>query len=108
MHLTRGGSVQRPLPSGLRGWPTGQTRWRASPTLQPLASWILGYALQEAVTRNPKLEVSGNRTWWPPDHVAMLAGQHLARYRLNQVSNSSSDPYKYPPTGGIQDTTLYL
>jgi hypothetical protein len=67
-----------------------------------------GHALQEAVTRNLKLEVSGSRTWWAAGHVARLAGQHLACYRLNQVGNSSLDPYKYTPTDGIQDTTLYL
>jgi hypothetical protein len=45
---------------------------------------------------NPKLEVGGSRTRWPPGHVARPAGQHLARYRLNQVGNSSLDPCKYP------------
>jgi hypothetical protein len=99
MHPTRGGSVQRPLTSGPKGWP-------ASPTLQPLTDWLHGHALQEAVTMNPKLEVSGSWTRWPLGHVARPAGQHLACYRLNQVSNSSLDPYKYHPTDGIQDTTL--
>jgi hypothetical protein len=46
--------MQRPLTSGTRGWLAGQT-----PTLQPLAGWVHGHALQEAVTRNPKLEVGG-------------------------------------------------
>jgi hypothetical protein len=41
-------------------------------------------------------------------HVARLADQHLANYRLNQVSNCSEDSYKYPPADGIQHTTLYL
>jgi hypothetical protein len=27
MHLTRGGSVQRPLTSGPRGWPAVQIPW---------------------------------------------------------------------------------
>jgi hypothetical protein len=71
MHLTQGGSVQRPLISGPKGWLSG-------PTLQPLTGWLHGHTLQEVVTRNPKLEVCGSRTWWPPDHVARSAGQHLA------------------------------
>jgi hypothetical protein len=29
MYLTRGGSVQRPLTSGPRGWPAGQIPWLA-------------------------------------------------------------------------------
>jgi hypothetical protein len=66
MHLTRGGSVQRPLTSGPRWWPVG-------PTLQPLTGLLHGQALQEAVTRNPKLEVSGSQTRWPVDHVARPA-----------------------------------
>jgi hypothetical protein len=101
MHLTRGGSVQRPLTSGPRGW-------SVSPTLQPIAGLLHGHSLQKAVTRNLKLEVGGSQTWLPPGHVARLAGQHLACYQLNQVGNSSLDPYKYPPANGIQDTTLFL
>jgi hypothetical protein len=55
-----------------------------------------GHTLQEVVTRNLKLEVGGKWTRWPVGHMARLADQHLACYRLNQVSNSSLDPYKYP------------
>jgi hypothetical protein len=55
-----------------------------------------GHALQEVVTRNPKLEVGGSWIWWLADHVARLDGQQLVCYRLNQVGNSSFDPYKYP------------
>jgi hypothetical protein len=73
MNLTRGSSVQRSLTSGPRGWPTG-------PTLQALEGWLHGHALQEAVTRNPKLEFGGSRTRWPPGHVARPAGQHLVCY----------------------------
>jgi hypothetical protein len=91
MHLPRGGSVQRLLTSGPKGWPAG-------PTLQPLVGWLHGHTLQEVVTRNPKLEVSGRRTRRPPDHMTGLASQHLACYQHNQVSNSSLDPYKYPPS----------
>jgi hypothetical protein len=67
MHLTRGGSVQRPLTSGPWGWLTG-------PTLQPLMGLLQGHALQEAVIRNPKLEVDGSWTRRPADHVARPAG----------------------------------
>jgi hypothetical protein len=56
MHLTRGGSVQSPLTSGPRG---GRS---TGPTLQPLMDLLHEHALQEAVTRNLKLEVSGSRT----------------------------------------------
>jgi hypothetical protein len=97
MHLTRGGSVQRPLNSGPRGWPAGQTPWPVGPTLQPFTGLLHGHALQEAVTRNLKLEVGGSRTQWSAGHVARPADQHLACYRLNQVRNSTLDPYKYPP-----------
>jgi hypothetical protein len=108
MHLTRGGSVQRPLTSGPRGWPAGQTPWPVGPTLQPFVGLLHGHTLQEAVTRNMNLEVGASQTWWPTDHVARPPDQHLVCYRLNQVGNSSLDPYKYPPADEIQDTTLYL
>jgi hypothetical protein len=62
MHLTRGGSLQRPLTNGPGGWPTYQTPWPASATLHPLMGLLHGHALQEAVTRNLKLEDSGNQT----------------------------------------------
>jgi hypothetical protein len=45
--------VQRPLTSGPKGWPVG-------PILQPLVGLLHEHALQEAVTRNPKLEVGGS------------------------------------------------
>jgi hypothetical protein len=70
MHLTQGGSVQGPLTSGPRGWPASQTLRPVGPTLQSLMSWLHGHALQEAVTRNLKLEAGpGGRSakWlgWP-------------------------------------------
>jgi hypothetical protein len=88
--------VQRSLTCGPREWLAGQTPWPTDPTLQPLVSWLHGHALLEAVIRNPKVEVSGSQTRLPPGHVARSAVQHLACYRLHQVSNSSLDPYKYP------------
>jgi hypothetical protein len=80
MHLTQGGSVQRLLTSGPRGWPVGQTPWLTGPTLQPLMGLLHGHAPQEAISRNPKIEVSGSQTWWPADHMARPTGQHLAWY----------------------------
>jgi hypothetical protein len=52
VYLTRGGSVQRPLTSGPRGWPSG-------PTLQPLMGWLHGDTLQEVAEGNPKLKLGG-------------------------------------------------
>jgi hypothetical protein len=52
VYLTQGGSVQRPLTNGPRGWPI-------DPTLQPLTGWLRGDTLQEAVEGNPKLKVDG-------------------------------------------------
>jgi hypothetical protein len=49
-------------------------------------------------------KVGGGQTTWPPDNVARPAGHHLASYRLNKVENPSFDPYKYPSTGGNQNT----
>jgi hypothetical protein len=57
--LTRGGSVQRPLNSGPRGWPVDQSPWPVGPTSQPLTGWLHGDTLQEAVEGNPKLKVGG-------------------------------------------------
>jgi hypothetical protein len=72
MYLTRGGSVQRLLTSGPRG------DWPADPTLQPLACWLHGDTIQEAVIGNPKPRVGGGQTPWPPGHVARPTG-HVAR-----------------------------
>jgi hypothetical protein len=96
MHLTQGGSVQRPLTSGPRGRLASQTPWPVSPTLWPLTGWLHRHAPQEVVIRNPKLEVGESWTPWPPSHVARPVSQHRVCYRLNQVGNSSLDPYKYP------------
>jgi hypothetical protein len=60
MHLTRGGSVQRPLISGPMGWLIEQTPWPTGPTLQPLTGLLHGHTLQEAVTRNLKLDRPAN------------------------------------------------
>jgi hypothetical protein len=86
IHITRGGSVQRPLTSGPRGWTANQTSWLASPTLQPLAGLHHRHSLQEAVTRNPKDEVGGSQTRWLAGHVARLSGQHLVTDLIKLVT----------------------
>jgi hypothetical protein len=63
-------SVQRPLTSGSRGWLADQTPWPIGPTLQPLAGWLRGDTLQEAVEGNATLKVSGGLTPWPVNHMA--------------------------------------
>jgi hypothetical protein len=108
VYLTRGGSVERPLTSGPRGWPTSQILWLFGPTLQPLTGWLHDETLQEVVEGNPKKKVSGGQSPRLANHVARLAGHHLACYRLNPVSNPNLDLYKYPPTGGYQSNTHYL
>jgi hypothetical protein len=42
MYLTRGGSVQKPLSSGPRGWPTGQVLGRFGPRLRAHVSTCEG------------------------------------------------------------------
>jgi hypothetical protein len=59
VYLTRGSSVQRPLTIGPRGWLTGQTPRPAGPTLQPLAGWLCGDTVHEAILGNLKLKASG-------------------------------------------------
>jgi hypothetical protein len=89
VYLTRGGSVQRSLTNGPRGWSVG-------PTMQPLVGWFRADTLQEVVKGNPKLKVDGGQTPWPVVHVGGPIGHH------------SLEPYKYSPTGGNQKNTLYL
>jgi hypothetical protein len=84
--------VQRPLSSGPKG----------------ITGLLHGHALQEVVTRNLKLEVGGSQTWWPTGHVARLANQHLACYRLNEVGNSSLDPINTPYRWNSRHHTLLV
>jgi hypothetical protein len=51
--------VQRPLTSGPKGLPAGQTPWPAGPTLLPLTGCLHGDTIQEMVEGNPKLKVGG-------------------------------------------------
>jgi hypothetical protein len=93
--------VQRPLTCRPSGWRDGQTPWPAGPTLQPPESFLGGDTLQEAVEWNPRPSVGGGRALWSAGHVVRPAGQHLVKYRLNQVGNFSYDSHKYPPPDGI-------
>jgi hypothetical protein len=61
IHLTRGGSVQRPLTSGPRGWPAGQAHFSAS---HGLASW--------ACSPGGGNKESKAGSWWKLDLVAAL------------------------------------
>jgi hypothetical protein len=83
-------------PEGGGGWPGSQTPWPADPTLQPLAGWLHGDTLQEAVIGDPKPKVRGGQTPWLPGHVPRLASHNLESYQLNQVGNPSLEPYKCP------------
>jgi hypothetical protein len=65
--------VQRPLTGGPKGWPAG-------PTMQPLAGWLRGDTLPEAVEGNPKTKVGGGQPPWPVGHVARPPSHHLACY----------------------------
>jgi hypothetical protein len=69
-----------------QGWPSGQTPWPAGPTLQSLTGWLHEHALQEAVTRNPKLEVSGSQTQWPPGHVSRPANTWCVTNLIKSVT----------------------
>jgi hypothetical protein len=82
--------VQRPLTNGPRGWTADQTPWLAGRTLQPLTGWLHRHALQETVTRNLKLEVSGSRTRWQPGHMARPASQHM---RVTDLIKSVTPPW---------------
>jgi hypothetical protein len=73
VYLTCGGSVQRPLTSGPRGWP-------ASPTFKPLTGWLCSGTLQEVVEGKPKMKVGGGRAPWLAGHVTRMAGHHLTCY----------------------------
>jgi hypothetical protein len=89
-HLTQGGSVQRPLTSGPRGWLADRPHFVAS----------RGLASQARSPRGGNKE-SKVESQWKPDLVAarpcvLASRQHLVHYQLNQVSNSSLDRYKYP------------
>jgi hypothetical protein len=92
--------VQRSLTSGPRGWPTRQI---PSPIGQVLCQF--GLRLRAHVsTRAGEGQGGGGRNTWPACHVARSAGHQLVSYQLNQVGNPSLDPYKYPTTGGNQNT----
>jgi hypothetical protein len=79
-----------------QGWPAGQIPWSVGRTLQPLMGRLYGDTLQEAITGNPKLKVSGGQTPRLPNHLARPAGHHLACYRLNQAVTPPWTPINTP------------
>jgi hypothetical protein len=86
-----------PLTSRPMGRPVSQTPWPVGPTFQPLTGCLHGDTLHEIVIGNLKMRVDGGRILCSPNHVARPTDHNLVSYRLNQVSNPSLDPYKYPP-----------
>jgi hypothetical protein len=72
--------VQRPLTSGPRGWPAGQTHFQPAPPCNFSCGWLRDDTLQEEVEGNPKLKIGGGQTPWLVGHVARPAGYHLACY----------------------------
>jgi hypothetical protein len=53
-------------------------------------------------------KVSGGLSTWSASHVAWLADHHLVSYHLGQVGGAPPRPYKYPLTGGNQNTQHIL
>jgi hypothetical protein len=49
-------------------------------------------------------KVGGDQTHWLAGHVAWPVGDHLVSYHLSQVGGAPPWPYKYPPSGGNQNT----
>jgi hypothetical protein len=49
-------------------------------------------------------KVGGGRTHWLASHMAWLPNHHLVSYHLSQVGGAPPRPYKYPPSGGNQNT----
>jgi hypothetical protein len=97
MYLTRGGSVQRQQISGPRGWPAIQVLSRFGP-------WLLGH-VSTREEEGRAVEKGGARcSTWPAGHVARPAGHYLVSYRLSHVGGALPWPYKYPSTGGNQNT----
>jgi hypothetical protein len=89
--------VQRSLTSGPRG--RRPARFYVS-----LACGFVHTCLHDKGKTKAVDKVGGGRTTWLAGHVARPTGHHLASYRLNQVSNPSLDPYKYPSTDGNLNT----
>jgi hypothetical protein len=85
MHLTQGGSVQRLLTNGPRGWPTGQILSRFGPRLPRHES-----------TQEEKGQGKRRCSTRPASHVARPANHHMVSYCLGQVGGAPSQPYKYP------------
>jgi hypothetical protein len=64
MYVTRGDSVQRPLTSGPKGWPTVQIPWPIGQLLSQFRPKLLGHMS----TREGKDYASGE-SWWRPNSL---------------------------------------
>jgi hypothetical protein len=104
MYLAQGGGVQRSLTSGPRGGRPTKCPGRPARFYVGLTRNFVHTCLHEKGKAKAVEKVDRRRTTWPAGHVARPAGYHLASYRRNQVGNPSLDPYKYPSTGGNQNT----
>jgi hypothetical protein len=104
MYLTRGGSAQRLLTSGPRGWAVGQIPWPVGQVLCRFGRRLYGHVS----TREGEGQGGGKSGWRPLHpagrHVAWPAGRHIVSYHLSQVGGAHLGPYKYPSTGGNQNT----
>jgi hypothetical protein len=72
MYLTRGGSAQRSLTSGPRGWPA---RFYIG-----LTCGFMHMCLHEKGEAKAVEKVGGGQTTWPARHVARSAGHNLVSY----------------------------
>jgi hypothetical protein len=89
--------VQRPLTSGPGGGgPAKSPGWPARFYVS-LACGFMDMCLHEKGKAKATGKVGGGLSTWP-------AGRHMASYRLGQVGGAPPRPYKYPPTGGNQNT----
>jgi hypothetical protein len=95
-----------PLTIGPKGWPAGQLLCQFRPkhhghvsTREGEGQNIMDTCLHETVKK-----VGGGQTHWLAGHVAWPPGHRLVSYHLDQVGGAPPRPYKYPPTGGNQNT----
>jgi hypothetical protein len=95
MYQTRGGSVQRPLTSGPRGWPASKIPWPANFYVSSDKNFV-DTCLHEKGKAKAVKKVGEGQTHWPTGHVAWPPSHHLVSYSLGQVSGAPPQPYKYP------------
>jgi hypothetical protein len=89
-------------------WPVGPGAGRPVRFYVGLARGFVHMCLHEKGKVKAVEKVGGGWTTWLASHAARPVGHHLTSYWLNQVGNPSLDPYKYPFTGGNQNTHYIL